>query len=194
MGDGHVASLADFLVAGKSMEGLLHPELYKRNMTAADFLKALAEFDILPKRVMISIGTYDIQVRTPSASFFNSFIRILTHLKKCEVDEVFFIPPITHQTQRTSAIRAITQTTDRLWGPGQGLLYEHSSRFLVDFEGQVPEKDLFGPFFPQPIYLHMANRIREVLIPIKKKEVRTATGKIANEPEYIPPPPPSNVT
>ncbi|XP_065218616.1 uncharacterized protein LOC135844379 [Planococcus citri] len=166
VGDGHAVGMAERLVRGKPYENTLDTEMYRRDMSISDLLNLLNRYKKLPKRIMLSIGNFDVVCKTSHADFFNQMMKLLNFLKSHNITDLFLLPLIKHPGQDERTFAEIEQVFDYDWGILAGVRCMRLNSIFKELHESHPKVDEYGPFYERNQYEDVILSIRELYVPL----------------------------
>ncbi|CAG7823833.1 unnamed protein product [Allacma fusca] len=165
MGDGHADGIARYLSVSKPYENLVDIEMYRRDLLASELLLYLETFLKLPKRIMMSIGNFDIQRGTSYGQFFNIFQAIILLFKKLKVQELIILPLIPHKKVNQEQFSEINRALNYDWERTLGARITRIPHIFEEFHTDRAGIDQYGPFYPSNQYANVLLALRNELIP-----------------------------
>ncbi|XP_065205885.1 uncharacterized protein LOC135835539 [Planococcus citri] len=170
MGDGHMASLVRFLGKDKKYKKYLDNDMYRRDLLLEDLVAYLGEFDKeegFPKRVMLSIGNYDVRRGTGFQEFKNLLSQLTTTLQNLGVTEIILVPllPLPPRSNYLHTHENITRALDTNWEAEFNITMTNIANLFEDMHTGHAYYDESGPYYDIDDYQEIANRIHERFIP-----------------------------
>ncbi|XP_065221679.1 uncharacterized protein LOC135846490 [Planococcus citri] len=175
MGDGHITAIVELLEKGKPYDDEQDFNLYRRDLLLSDLIRYLRTFEVLPSRIMLSIGHFDIACNTTPGKFTALMNKLCILLQRHHVEELIIVPLLPHP-RSTSTYRSFTAIRDVLdfdWGPLFGGRVTRIPQLFRSVVTRPPFLDAIGPFYPPLAYKETLKAIREQYIPETKKKSKT---------------------
>ncbi|CAG7717364.1 unnamed protein product [Allacma fusca] len=192
MGDGHANGIAKYLGVSKPYENLIDNKMYRRDMLASGLLSYLGTFKELPKRIMISIGNFDVERNTSYEHFFYAFQAICLLLKKLQVQQLIILPLIPHEDINQTTFSEINRALNFDWERTLGGRVFHTSDIFEELHRNRAGMDQKGPFYPSNLYANIIPTMRDKFIPevLRKQTIilnpRPPTPDVDISSEYTP--------
>ncbi|XP_065203964.1 GATA zinc finger domain-containing protein 14-like [Planococcus citri] len=131
---------------------------------------------MLPQRIMLAIGTFDIQMQTPFPELFETFQQIIIRLSQIGVTELYLVPPIP-PPQVNATYDNVRRVLGYNWRPHFNGDINPLDEPFDELHQYPANSDRDGAFYPPLMYTTILNTIRRQLIP----EIRTRNTAASQE-------------
>ncbi|XP_065221725.1 uncharacterized protein LOC135846512 isoform X2 [Planococcus citri] len=182
MGDGAVESIAKDLEIGQPYKGQLDTQMYRRDLLLADLLRHLRSFDKLPKRIMLSIGNFDVKRGTAYSEFFQDMQNLCLLFKRHEVRELIILPLIPHPMNNKESFSRISEALAYNWEPSLGGKITRIPEAFRKLHSSSGYMDKSGPFYQLESYYEVVRKIKEKFIPEILKKPNDSNSLEENSP------------
>ncbi|XP_065211454.1 uncharacterized protein LOC135839383 [Planococcus citri] len=169
IGDGHVYAMAECMADEKPFKKYVDWCAYRRDFLASDLLLALEQLLQLPKKLMISIGNFDVVCKTTYSDFCDQMMKIARLLKGRKVEELFILPLLKVSSQYQSAFDQINMGLQHDWGMIAGGKTTRLDEYFKCLDAIPTARDEFGPYHNVKRYETILDKVAEIYIPLPVK-------------------------
>ncbi|XP_065208117.1 uncharacterized protein LOC135836954 [Planococcus citri] len=169
VGDGHAVGLTRFIIRKETYADDIDTETLRYNMSIIDLITIFEKFKKAPKRLMVSIGNFDVFMRMPIDIFRKHFTTFLNTVMSYGAEEILFLPLIKYPEQDAHFFDEITDVISANWdGLSNGTM---KVKVIPPFPKNTPQLErvrvsVMGPFYAEEYYEQQAQFIRENYVPV----------------------------
>ncbi|CAG7639089.1 unnamed protein product, partial [Allacma fusca] len=183
IGDGHIHAMVHCMVDEEKYGQYLDNTIYRRDLLASDLFRLLDSMIILPKKLFISIGNFDVVCNTSYDDFTDEMTKIANLLKEKKVTELI-LAPLVHTPQLNNiAFDHIKLALETDWGLLAGAKTTRVDEFFEQLDKIPPPRDEFGPYHNIKRYEEILDKLAEKFIPLPiSLQEKIKKGKVLQPP------------
>ncbi|XP_065205040.1 uncharacterized protein LOC135834962 [Planococcus citri] len=164
IGDGHISAMAHKLAKNKPYQRKLNPNLYRRNLTIKALYQYLQKFSRFPKRIMISIGNFDVHLGTATDEFGDYMEKLCTLFSKFGVTEIILVPLLPNP-RAGPALSEINQVLSYDWGTTMNCTTTRLTDIFDEILQYPSDIDHHGPSYELNCYHEILQQLATRFIP-----------------------------